>query len=198
MKKKLIVGLSALAPLAAVGGTYAFLTDAEETENVFTIGNVDIALRSNLEDGETIKLMPNNTEKVKADYRIENTGEEAAYVWLRVKVPTALEDEPGLAANNIIHWNYLGAYMNGYQTNANYIKSATAQGYAVPEGGVLEEDTWIHLDGQYDVDLDGDGNSDGYNVYDILYTGAIVAGETTNVGVSSWMKELTKLAKNGD
>ena len=75
MKKKLLIGLSVLAASAAlVGGTYAYLTDAEEDTNVFTIGNVDIDLLSAVGD-EPIKLMPNNTEKAKVDYQIQNIGD---------------------------------------------------------------------------------------------------------------------------
>lgn len=178
MKKKLLIGLSVLAASAVlVGGTYAYLTDAEEDTNVFTIGNVDIDLLSAVGD-ETIKLMPNNTEKTKVDYQIQNIGDEDAYVWLRVKVPSALEDTPGLAANNIIHWNYLGAYMNGYETTQKYIDSATAQGYPAP---VEADQTWIHLDGVYGVEIE----EELYNVYDILYVGKLAADEVTTVGVST-------------
>lgn len=178
MKKKFIIGLSALATLGAVvaGGlaTYAFLTDLEKDENVFTIGNVDVELLSSDEVKGEIHLMPNNTDKIKADYQIKNVGNEDAYVWLRVKVPAELEDEPGLAANNIIHWNYLGAYMKGYQNTQRYIDSAKAQGYPAP---VAEAYTWNHLDAKHDVD--------GYNVYDILYNSAIKPDEETTVGVST-------------
>ena len=121
MKKKLLIGLGIVAASAAlVGGTYAYLTDAAKDENVFTIGNVDVELLSAVDGDEAIKLMPNNTEKTTVDYQIENVGDEDAYVWLRVKVPSALEDTPGYAADNIIHWNYLGAYMNGYENTQKY------------------------------------------------------------------------------
>lgn len=178
MKKKLLIGLGIVAASAAlVGGTYAYLTDAEEDTNVFTIGNVDIDLLSAAGD-EPIILMPNNTDKTKVDYQIKNVGDEDAYVWLRVKVPSTLEDTPGLAANNIIHWNYLGAYTNGYETTQKYIDSATAQGYPAP---VEADQTWKHLDGVYNEEIDGEY----YNVYDILYVGKLAADEVTTVGVST-------------
>jgi predicted ribosomally synthesized peptide with SipW-like signal peptide len=121
MKKKLLIGLSVVAASAALlGGTYAYLTDVEKDANVFTIGNVDIDLLSAVGD-ETIKLMPNNNDKTKVDYQIQNIGDEAAYVWLRVKVPAALEESSTLAADNIIHWNYLGAYTNGYENTQNIV-----------------------------------------------------------------------------
>ena len=179
MKKKLLIGLGIVAASAAlVGGTYAYLTDAAKDENVFTIGNVDVELLSAVDGDEAIKLMPNNTEKTTVDYQIENVGDEDAYVWLRVKVPSALEDTPGYAADNIIHWNYLGAYMNGYENTQKYIDSAKAQGYEAP---VDASRTWKHLEGTYGVEIDGEY----YNVYDILYAGKLAAEEVTTVGVST-------------
>ena len=178
MKKKLLIGLGIVAASAAlVGGTFAYLTDSQKDENVFTIGNVDIDLYSKVNSDEPIKLMPNNSEKVKADYQIANIGNEDAYVWLRVKVPAALEDVPGAAADNIIHWNYLGAYWYGYQDTQRYIDSAVAQNYEAP---VPAERTWKHLDG-VQVTID----EEVYNVYDILYAGKLGVDEVTTVGIST-------------
>ena len=181
MKKKFIIGLSALATLGAVAGgvTYAFLTDSDVTQNTFSIGDVNISLASDI-GAEEIRLMPNNKDKIKANYRIQNDGADDAYVWLRVKVPSALEDGPGLAADNIIHWNYLGAYANGLHENPKYIQSAQDQGYYAP---VTEEETWIHLNGTYNVKDEETGIE--YNVYDLLYAGALKGGTQTTVGVST-------------
>lgn len=181
MKKKLIIGLSAIGLAAAtIGGAYAFLTDAEEAENVFTIGNVDISLLSNQELGEEVRLMPNNNKNTKVNYAIENIGQDDAYVWLRVKVPVALEDEGDASKDNILHWNFLGAFTKGHQSEQKYIDSARALGYEVPDGGVAEEDTWtVTTVGTEVID------EIEYNVYDLLYTGAITPGEITNIGVST-------------
>ena len=191
MKKKILIALSLVAVVAlSIGGTVAFLTSKDTTSNVFTIGEVKIELLSNdlssvTEDGK-ILLMPNNTDKIAADYRIKNTGKSDAYVWLRLYIPTNLEDAPGLAANNIIHWNVPGAFWNGYQTNATYIASAVKAGY-LPEGTttpVDANDTWLMTEGNnnmYTKTIDGVK----YNVYDIMYKGALEAGETTNIGVST-------------
>lgn len=191
MKKKILIALSLVAVvLLSVGGTVAFLTSKDASANVFTIGDVEIDLLSNdlssvTKDGK-ILLMPNNTDKVAADYRIKNTGDSDAYVWLRLYIPTNLEDAPGLAAKNIIHWNLPGAFWNGYHTNTTYINNAVTAGY-LPEGttkAVDENDTWLMTEGNnnmYTKTIDGVK----YNVYDIMYKGALTAGETTNVGVST-------------
>lgn len=192
MKKKILIALSLVAVvLLSIGGTVAFLTSKDASANVFTIGDVEIDLVSNdlssvTKDGK-ILLMPNNTDKVAADYRIENTGVSDAYVWLRVYIPTNLEDAPGLAAKNIIHWNTPGAFWNGYHTNANYIKSAVDAGY-LPEGTttpVDESDTWLVSESHDAMKVITDENGVSYNVYDIMYKGALTAGETTNIGVST-------------
>lgn len=46
MKKKILTGalLLAFGATAVMGGTLAYFTDAEDAENVFTVGNVDIQL----------------------------------------------------------------------------------------------------------------------------------------------------------
>lgn len=191
MKKKLLIALSVFAVVAlSVAGTVAFLTSKDASANVFTIGEVEIDLLSNdlssiTKDGK-ILLMPNNTDKIAADYKIENTGDSDAYVWLRVYVPTNLEDAPGLAAKNIIHWNLPGAFWNGNHEKANYIESAVKAGY-LPAGtttAVDANDTWLMneaINNMYTETIDDVQ----YNVYDIMYKGALASGEKTNVGVST-------------
>lgn len=173
MKKKLIIGLSALGlTLATAGATYAFLTDSDDAGNVFTIGNVDIVLNDVLEN-EVVKLMPNNTEKAKTDYTITlSEDSDDAYVWLRLKIPAALEAEA--AKDNIVHWNLPGRYWNGYHENTSYWEEGQTE-------AVDESKTWIMPEDPTVVTIEGIE----YNVYDILYKGPITAGETTNIGISS-------------
>ncbi len=167
MKKKILMALSMLAVAAvAVGGTVAYYTAADDSAVTFTTGNVAIELNDEL-DGETIKLMPNNNEKAAPNYTITNTGDENAYVWLKVSVPKELAAET--AADNVIHWNIPGAYWYGYHTTAKYYQSV---GLDAP---VADEDTWK----VQDTVVEGD-----YEVTYLLYTGAIEPDEETNIGVS--------------
>lgn len=184
MKKKILMALALVAVFAlSIGGTIAFLTAKEEDSNTFTIGAVDIDLLSK-NNSDTVELMPNNTDKVEVAYQIKNTGKNDAYVWLRLTIPTELEDAKGLAAKNIIHWNTPGAFWNGYHTKQNYLDSAVDMGYLTAGETVADEDTWLATqanNAMQTVIVDGIS----YNVYDIMYKGAIKQGEITNVGIST-------------
>ena len=184
MKKKILLALSLVAVVAlSIGGTVAFLTDKAEDKNTFTIGNVDIQLTSKLKTDGAIQLMPNNTDKLTADYKITNVGDSDAYVWLRVYIPKAVEDAPGLATDNIIHWNVPGAFWYGYHNNKTYVDKAIAAGY-LPAGstGVEGADTWLVSTAvEFTEVVDGVE----YNVYDVLYNSALEKNETTNVGIST-------------
>lgn len=184
MKKKILIALALVAVVTlSIGGTMAFLTAHKEDTNTFTIGEVNINLLSKNDD-KTVTLMPNNTEKKEVAYQIENTGKNDAYVWLRLTIPTELEDEKGLAAKNIIHWNTPGAFWNGYHTSEKYLASARDMGYLGDDEVVADEDTWLVTEANNNMKtLVVDGVS--YNVYDIMYKGKLTTGETTNVGIST-------------
>lgn len=85
-KKSLLLCVSLVLTLAlGLGGTLAFLTDTDAKVNTFTIGNVDIKLNENYEDGAT--LMPG--VDVTKTASIANTGSSDAYVFMTVAVPAA-------------------------------------------------------------------------------------------------------------
>lgn len=92
-KKKMIVAAAACAMIGvmAIGGTMAYLTDAETATNTFTIGKVQIDLEEpnypGNDSAEVKNLVPN--QKVKKDPQIENTGNNDAIVFLKVEIPTA-------------------------------------------------------------------------------------------------------------
>lgn len=90
LMKSGIAGL--LIASRAVGGrTLAYLTDAETTDNTFTVGKVKIALSEPNYPGnesEQVKdLVPN--EIVKKDPQIKNVGINDAIIYLKVEVPKA-------------------------------------------------------------------------------------------------------------
>lgn len=175
MKKKLLLALSLVGVAAlSIGGTMAFYTDAKEDVNTFTTENVDITLNSPLKDSNLV-IMPNNVDKTEVNYTITNN-KAAAYVWLSLKVPRALEPEIGAPENNIVHWNLKGRYWYGHHENEKFW--AEDQTEAVPT-----EDTWIVPDEPQRTWTDENGIA--YYVYDILYYGALEKGETTNLGLST-------------
>lgn len=173
MKKKILMALSLVSVAAlSIGGTVAYLTDKEESTQTYTAGNVDIVLVEN-EDADTNKLVPG--VKVTPNTQIENKGTEAAYVWLEVGMPVTVGDESGDASKNIIHWNVPGAYWNGYHTNEKYWVNGQTE-------AVADEDTWIVDTVTRKIEtIEGVE----YAFYTLKYKGAIEAGETTNVGIST-------------
>ena len=75
-----------LTAAAAIGGTLAYLTDRDSEANVFTVGNVDIDLNEDFNQGAT--LVPGVDIEKKPT--IKNVGPNAAYVWATVAVPEKL------------------------------------------------------------------------------------------------------------
>ena len=133
MKKKLLsIGLVAVIAIAAIAGaSLAYLTDTDEADNVFTIGNIQIEQNEQQRnaDGTALEaftddklLMPivgsAQGEKdewgmpVAANYvdkivTVENTGEQPAYIRTFVAVPAATQTGAGGDPTfNALHWNY--------------------------------------------------------------------------------------------
>ena len=178
-KKSLILVVSlVLALTMGLGGTLAFFTDRDSETNIFTVGNVDIDLTEDFEQGA--ELVPGKDIEKKPV--ITNVGNNDAYVWMTAAVPAGLEDPDGNASKNLLHWNWLGgtdeAYMNG-KTQAD-IDAYIEKGY-LPEGTTLEQiqagDYW-KLDGTTPV---GTQEIDGveYNIYLFQYATPLKPGETT-------------------
>ena len=88
MAKKILAFLLVVSLTAAVaiGGTLAYLTDRDSEANVFTVGDVNIDLNEDFNQGAT--LIP-GVDIVKTP-TITNEGPNAAYVWATVAVPADL------------------------------------------------------------------------------------------------------------
>jgi len=88
MKKIVLMGLSlVLVAVLSIGGTLAYLTDRDSEANVFTVGNVDIDLTEEFEQGA--ELIPG--VEVEKEVAIENTGANDAWVWYTITYPKALD-----------------------------------------------------------------------------------------------------------
>ena len=128
MKKKILslTLVVCLLAIAVVGGTMAYFTDKDAELNTFTFGNIDIDLEETfVADSELVPGLD-----VNKDAWIENTGDNAAWVWAEVLIPVQLDDgianspaAPGLA--NSLHMNYPGMYAKEYAQNTD----ATAKFY---------------------------------------------------------------------
>lgn len=115
-RKILTLALSiCMIAILAVGGTLAYFTDTDAETNVFTTSNVSIDLKEDFVQDSL--LMPGID--VKKEAWIVNDGNQPAYVWAEVLIPSALDDNddhspaaPGLG--NSLHWNFLGKYAKEY------------------------------------------------------------------------------------
>lgn len=88
-KKTLILCLCVVAALVVgLSTTLAYLTDTDTRVNTFTVGNVDITVEEDFEDGAP--LYPGiETNK---DALITNTGANDAWVWMTVAVPADVDE----------------------------------------------------------------------------------------------------------
>ncbi len=118
-KKKKVLSVALAAVIAAVGiagGSLAYFTDTDKATNTFTTGNVKIDLvekkadmETDFENGE--KLLPGTSTKnaVAKRVMVENTGANDAWIWVKVSIPTALDDTDD-ASKNSFHFNTYGQF----------------------------------------------------------------------------------------
>lgn len=88
LNRKWIMVLALVMSMAmATTGTLAYLTDRDSEANVFTMGNVEIDLNEEFDQGA--ELIPGVDIEKKPT--ITNTGKNDAWVWATVAVPAGLE-----------------------------------------------------------------------------------------------------------
>lgn len=185
-KKKTLSTLLVVVLLAvvAIGGMLAYLTDRDSEANVFTVGNVEIDLTEDFDQGTTLIPGVDITKKP----AITNTGKNDAWVWMTFSVPSELdvyaEGTTQGSNENVIHWNPLGATTEGYVTEARVAK-AIADGY-LPEGLTAAEisatgKTWNVFNslGEGQNVYQEEINDVQYNTYVLMYNKALEPGETT-------------------
>ena len=184
MKKKILsICLAAvIAVMAITGASLAYLTDTDDADNVFEVGNVQIELVEQqrnengeleaFEDNKTLMPIVGSAQGEKDGYglpiaknyvdkivNVKNTGKSDAYVRVIVAVPAGLDNSTD--AMSVIHWN-VG---NRFSPTKAYTEGYTNPGYEDIEWDFVEE---ITIDGV------------AYNTYCFTYTKALAAGKTTD------------------
>lgn len=153
-----------LVALAAIGATFAYLTDTKTVNNTFTMGNVAIKLDETNVNDPTGDRVTSNTYNVypgavvTKDPIVHNTGKNAAYIRATV---------------NVSNWmNLVGAYYpdfkenfpsDGYKAALNLLVGELGEGWSVV--GVEAGDTFTI--GQFDAK------------FILKYDGKLAAGENT-------------------
>lgn len=170
MKKKItsLCLVAIIAIMAIAGASLAYLTDTDQEDNVFTVGNVEIDLTENF-DESLAKLMPavgsaqNGTLKngIQKEVFVTNTGSEDAYVRVHIAIPTILDNgNPDFdASSNVLHFNY-----NGDNIGANKWDWSNTT-------GAPYEGSWNY----YETTINGIA----YNVYVVTYEKTLAADEKT-------------------
>ena len=153
-----------LVALAAIGATFAYLTDSKTVNNTFTMGNVAIRLdETNVNDPTGARVTSNEYNVypgavVTKDPIVHNTGKNAAYIRATV---------------NVSNWmNLVSAYYpdfketypnDGYKAALNLLVGQLGEGWSVV--GVEAGDTFTI--GQFDAK------------FILKYDGKLAAGENT-------------------
>ena len=167
MTKKRFVAIllcMTLVALAAIGATFAYLTDTKTVDNTFTMGNVKITLdETNVNDPEGDRVTRNTYNVypgavVTKDPIVHNTGKNAAYIRATV---------------NVSNWmNLCAAYYPesgfeftkpGYEKSLELLVGTLGEGWSVV--GVEAGDTFTI--GQFDAK------------FILKYDGALAAGADT-------------------
>ncbi len=90
-KRKIAVITGAVVAIMAVAGTAAYFTATDQALNTWTVGKVEIELDEKTYDQnkatETKDIVPNS--ELHKDPKIVNTGNNKAFVFMKVKVPKA-------------------------------------------------------------------------------------------------------------
>ena len=178
--KTAVIGLAALGILGAGAlGSLAYLTDTEQTDNIFTAGDVKLDLEEPTypgNDSAAVKDQTPNRETPK-DPQVENTGINDMVTFMEVSVPTKNITEVTTDAE--------GNAVKGTRTAQTlfYMKDADAlkQDYSdsLHTGA---DDKWVILDEHY---VDKDGNTvaapveDGAKIIRVGYKDVLSKGEKT-------------------
>ena len=145
-----------LVALAAIGATFAYLTDTKTVDNTFTMGNVAIKLdETNVNDPTGDRVTSNEYNVypgavVKKDPIVHNTGKNAAYIRATV---------------NVSNWmNLCAAYYPesgfeftkpGYEKSLELLVGTLGEGWSVV--GVTRGDTFTlgQIDAKFILKYDG-------------------------------------------
>lgn len=137
-----------LVALAAIGATFAYLTDSKTVNNTFTMGNVAIKLdETNVNDPTGDRVTSNEYNVypgavVKKDPIVHNTGKNAAYIRATVNVSNWMN----LCAAYYPDFKYTFG-QEGYKAALNLLVGELGEGWSVV--GVEAGDTFTI--GQFDA-----------------------------------------------
>ena len=146
----MLVAMLCMVAILGIGGTLAYLTDTDQAENVFTVGNVKIEQKETDNNGQPFEqnqvIMPiinagkkyEDPNYVWKNVTVKNTGKSAAYVRTFIAIPSLDANNDGNASNNWLHWN---AYAADDKTPANSWYWGTQQNQVMWDYSTTGKDT---------------------------------------------------------
>ena len=154
MNKRRILAIAmslCIVAILAVGASLAYFTDTQSATNTFTVGNVKIELIEQEKTDEGLKeftqnkpLVPgksNDGNAVSKIVTVKNTGKNAAWVWVDLKIPAYLvsSEYPTNESKNALHWNSYGCFNVEYN-KGDYWRLAVSDGIVDADHKVTNTD----------------------------------------------------------
>lgn len=167
MQKKSKAIIIAICGLIIIGisGVFAYLTDTDTADNIFTVGKVKIDLQEpaweNAEDNNDNGI-PDNAENITPnatiakDPQVKNIGENNAYIYLKVTVPAEeliVADENGILLNNGLAQE---TQIYTYTKNENWTELEKTENVN-EETGKIESYTYVYY---YNTELAPEATTD--------------------------------------
>ena len=130
--KKIIAIIIAALAIIITGGVIAYLTDTDTATNTFTIGAVSIDLtEDNWNATNAQNVVPGQV--INKDPAVDNTGSNAAYVYIKIEEPVVAQSAGGTAPlvtyTTNTGWTQLSTNTSGStKTTVYYYTTALASG----------------------------------------------------------------------
>ncbi len=207
--KKLILKLMmicALAAVVAVGTVFAYLTDSKKTDNIFTVGKVDIVLTEPdyPEDKDDRIMVPHSI--VPKNPKVTNVGKNDAFVFMKVTVPV-IEAEPVKDDNSLKNpFSFIGAQRIPGNEDMELFRlisdnPVTAKTETIPETVTDQAEKNLYISGWYMLEninynknwylIDKTDNGDNTNSYLFAYSRFLVSEK--NISESYSIRETEPL-----
>lgn len=153
--KKIIAWLLVVVLTAgvAIGGTLAYLTDRDSEANVFTVGDVNIDLNEDFDQGTTLTPGMNIEKKP----TVANKGPNKAWVWTTVAVPANLTDVISFSGKGAGWGTWTKDTTTTSINNKDYVLYTILHTSALDAGSVTDA-LFSNVALSSSVDVDPDGN----------------------------------------
>lgn len=156
---RVIIFAIVIIAIVSVPGIFSYLTDAEAVSNVFVVGEVKIDLQepkweSSIDSNDNgipdyaENIVPNAT--IVKDPQIKNTGNNNAYVYIKVKVPAkkvVVADSNGKVKNE---GNPTDTQLFTYDVNNDWKEIVSARKDNLNDSNEIESYTYVYY---YDKEL---------------------------------------------